>query len=140
SDPVSYYLVSYGTSAGGQTYGNPNVGGKGTTSYTISGLSGRGATYYFKVRAGNGCEPGDYSNEISASPTGVFIAGPAAGFAEGVLGVATKEANIKEEKNKQEVLGTKTQDQKKQNSIKIWLSLLFLLLILIYIKNNLSNK
>lgn len=91
SDPVSYYLVTYGTSSGAQTFGNPNVGGKGTTSYTINNLSG-GITYYFKVRAGNGCAPGDYSSELSAFVGGGLVFGPAAGFESGVLGVATPSA------------------------------------------------
>lgn len=89
TDPVTYYLITYGTSPGAQTYGNPNIGGKGTTSYTVSGLSG-GTTYYFKIRAGNGCAPGDYSNEISALPTGGITSGPAAGFIPGVLGVGNE--------------------------------------------------
>ncbi|MDO8515024.1 MAG: fibronectin type III domain-containing protein [bacterium] len=88
ADPVTYYLVSYGN------YGNPNVGGKGTTSYTVTHLSG-GTTYTFKVRAGNGCKPGDYSNELSVTPGGVFIEeGPAEGFIPGVLGVATPSAGL----------------------------------------------
>ncbi|KKR70654.1 MAG: endoglucanase-like protein, nonfunctional [Candidatus Woesebacteria bacterium GW2011_GWA2_40_7b] len=89
SDPVSYYLVTYGASSGAQTYGNPNVGGKGTTSYTVSGLSG-GRTYFFKVRAGNGCAPGDFSNEVFAIPVGGFISSPATGFIPGVLGTETE--------------------------------------------------
>lgn len=87
-NPVSYYLITYGTSTGVQTWGNPNVGGSGTTNYTVNGLSG-GTKYYFKVRAGNGCKPGDYSNELSATPDGVFVAEPATGFTEGVLGIST---------------------------------------------------
>lgn len=95
-DPVSYYLVVYGTSLGSLQFGNPNVGGKGTTSYTVLGLSG-GMTYYFKVRAGNGCAPGDYSNELSATPIGVALGGPASGFIEGVLGKATTSAEVRQE-------------------------------------------
>lgn len=89
SEPLTYYLLSFGLSSGVLQYGNPNIGGKGITSYKVSGLSG-GATYYFKVRAGNGCMPGDYSNEIA-----VIAGGPAlstnipAGFAQNVLGVET---------------------------------------------------
>ena len=107
SDPVSYYLITYGTTAGAQTYGNPNVGGVGTTSYTVSGLSG-GTTYYFKVRAGNGCMPGDYSNELSATPGGGFVAGPAAGFAEGVLGAETVVSPSPTPTLTSTVLGTET--------------------------------
>lgn len=87
--PVTYYLVSYRTT-GGQQYGNPNVGGIGTTSYTITNLSG-GETYYFKVRAGNGCMPGDFSGELSAVPSGGIIAGQAEGFQQNVLGIGSGE-------------------------------------------------
>lgn len=88
-NPVTYYLVNYSTTPGKFQFGNPNVGGADTISYQVEGLSG-GTTYYFKVRAGNGCAPGDYSNELAAAPRGGFVLGPAAGFATGVLGAKTK--------------------------------------------------
>lgn len=90
-DPVSYYLVAYGLSSGNYSFGNPNVGGAETTSYTINDLSG-GTTYYFVVRAGNGCTPGPYSNELAVAPTGE----PLGGFLPGVLGVKAAEGELGE--------------------------------------------
>lgn len=79
SNPVSYYLLSYGIAPGQYTYGNPDMGGQGTTSYTIGGLT-TGKQYYFVVRAGNGCTPGVFSNELSAvageNPTPTPLAEP----------------------------------------------------------------
>jgi hypothetical protein len=76
SNPVTYYLVSYGLSSGNYIYGNPNIGGQGTTSFTVGGLT-TGKKYFFVVRAGNGCMPGVFSHEVSAvagaSPTPTFI-------------------------------------------------------------------
>lgn len=75
TDPVSYYLVAYGITSGQYIYGNPNVGGQGITSYTVSNLA-KGTTYYFAVKAVNGCNPGSFSNEVSATTTGGVIAAP----------------------------------------------------------------
>jgi hypothetical protein len=66
SDPVSYYLLSYGVKKGDYIYGQPNIGGQGTTSFTVSSLTS-GKTYYFAVKAVNGCKSSDYSNELSAT-------------------------------------------------------------------------
>lgn len=92
-DPVSYYLVTFGTKPGEQLYGNPEVGDSNTTSYTINNLSG-GKNYYFKVRAGNGCMPGDYSNEVIGRLTGGPVTGVPEGFAPGVLGVDIEPTKI----------------------------------------------
>lgn len=84
-DPVTYYLVAYGTKPNTMQYGNPNVGGKDTTSYVVKGLT-NGTTYYFKLRAGNNCMPGEFSNEIAVKASGDnYISGPAIGFKYGVL-------------------------------------------------------
>jgi hypothetical protein len=85
---VSYYLVTFGTKPGEQLYGNPNVGGSDATAYTINNLSG-GKNYYFKVRAGNGCMPGDYSNEVIGRLTGGYVTGIPENFAHDVLGATT---------------------------------------------------
>lgn len=86
--PLTYYLVAYGLTSGSLAYGNPNIGGAGTTAYTVNNLSG-GTRYYFQVRAGNGCAPGDFSNTLSAIPTGGTRTAPATGFEPGVLGAET---------------------------------------------------
>jgi len=58
---VSYYSVAYGTSQDSFEYGASNIGNQDTVSYTVGFLSPK-VTYYLKVRAGNGCTPGDFSN------------------------------------------------------------------------------
>ena len=71
ANPVSHYLISYGLASGQYIYGNPNVGGQGTTSYAIGSLS-PGKKYYFVVQAINGCTPGNFSNEVSATAGRIF--------------------------------------------------------------------
>lgn len=66
ANPVTNYLVSYGTATGKYIYGNPNVGGQGTTSYTVGSL-GSGKTYYFVVAASNACGASGFSNEMSVT-------------------------------------------------------------------------
>ncbi len=64
-DPVNKYVLKYGTKSGDYPYGSTNIGGKGTRTYLVQSLSPN-TTYYFKVRGGNGCATGNWSNEISA--------------------------------------------------------------------------
>lgn len=87
ADPVSYYLIAYGTEPGVYTYGNPNIGN--TTTYTIQGLSG-GTTYYFAIKAVHGCMPGPFSNEVSSDPQGGFLPQPAEGFSPSTLGITDR--------------------------------------------------
>lgn len=64
-DPLTHYLVAYSRNEIDVEFGNPNVGPKGTTTYTVNELS-NGVKYYFKVRGENGCKPGKFSNKLSA--------------------------------------------------------------------------
>jgi len=90
NDTFTYYLLAYSSDQNSSTFGNPNIGPKGTTSYTVSGLSA-GVTYYFKIRTGNGCAPGPFSETVSATPLGQVIASPSPppGFQPEILGAQT---------------------------------------------------
>ena len=66
-NPVTNYVLQYSTSPYGMEYGSPDIGGKGTTSYTVSGLQ-NGVKYYFKIRGVYECQPGKLSNRITATP------------------------------------------------------------------------
>ena len=97
-DPVSYYLIRYGLSKENPEYGLPNIGDRDTTSFTVKELI-NGQKYYFQVRAGNGCRPGDFSDTLSAVP--------------GEPKIAYKKPNLSMYK---QVLGTTTTAEK--NDIK----------------------
>ncbi|MFA6017101.1 MAG: ice-binding family protein [Patescibacteria group bacterium] len=63
SGNLSYYFIAYGLSPGSEQYGVSFPAGlsTGVASYTINDLDPNTA-YYFKVRGGNGCAPGGWSN------------------------------------------------------------------------------
>ncbi len=69
--PVDSYLISYGRASGVAEYGNPRVSGERTSSIQISHLDPN-SRYYFRVRALNGCMPGEYSNE-STTPVALSV-------------------------------------------------------------------
>lgn len=63
-DPVTYYMIQYGTQSGKYEFNNPNAGGKETTEYIINGLDSE-KQYFFTVTAGNGCAVGLQSNQLT---------------------------------------------------------------------------
>lgn len=70
SMPYNKYFVAYGYSEGDERFGVEfNQGfSPGVIAYTIYCLSPN-ATYYFKVRPGNGCMPGAWGNTMKATTT-----------------------------------------------------------------------
>ena len=70
--PVDKYVLEYGTKSGDYQYGVQNMGlnSRGQMVFLVSSLS-HNTTYYFRVRAGNGCAVGSWSNEISAKTKGL---------------------------------------------------------------------
>jgi len=87
SDYFTYYLISYSTHPHASTFASANIGGPGTSSYTIYNLSS-GIRYYFKIRSGNACAPGQFSEIITAIPSGEILKNQSLphGFRPTVLG------------------------------------------------------
>jgi hypothetical protein len=71
--PVDHYALQFGTASGDYTFGASRFGTGETREYLVESLS-PGKTYYFRVRGGNGCATGPWSNEITAKTdiTGLF--------------------------------------------------------------------
>lgn len=67
SDPVDRYALLYGPSEDKERYGAPELALplSSQMSYAVTNLQAN-TTYFFKVRGGNGCKPGSWSNELSA--------------------------------------------------------------------------
>lgn len=68
--PVTHYGIIFNRNSDGEQYGSPNVGN--VTSYTVTNLSGGGASYTFRVFGVNDCEPGPVSGGVN---TGI-VPGP----------------------------------------------------------------
>jgi len=83
--PYTYFLVAYSdNSFWPPKWGNPDVGN--VTTYTVSGLGA--GSYWFWVRAGNDCMPGDFVGPISPGAV-AGVAGTSAvaeGFSPEILG------------------------------------------------------
>ena len=59
-------MLEFGNKSGDYIFSAASIGKRDATNYTVSFLS-PGTTYYFRIRAGNGCAVGPWSNEISAT-------------------------------------------------------------------------
>ncbi len=93
-DRVTNYVLSYSIFPDRVEYGNPDIGIKGTTSYTIGGLQ-NGVKYYFKIRGVNNCHPGKLSNRLYATPgTTAGAHGPNLAFYKSVLGASTSAKKV----------------------------------------------
>ena len=126
--PYTYFLIAYSdTSDWPPKWGNPNIGN--VTTYTVSGLGS--GTYWFWLRAGNGCMPGDFAGPISPGEiSGLPGAGLVApGFEEGILGEETTE-----EEFPGEVAGAEV-----KKTYPWWLLLLLLFLIYYYCRRKKQN-
>lgn len=66
--PVDHFVLEYGTKSGEYKYSVDNIS-KDSKEYLIKSLNSN-TTYYFRVRTGNGCATGAWSNEISAKTLG----------------------------------------------------------------------
>ena len=66
--PVEKYILQYGTKSGSYPYGSQDLGVNSSDSMTYAvNLLAPNTTYYFRLKAANGCATGDWSNEISAT-------------------------------------------------------------------------
>lgn len=72
-DPVDKYVLEYGTKSGDYPYGVQDMGvnSRGQMTFLVKSLS-LNTIYYFRVRGGNGCATGPWSNEISAKTKGLI--------------------------------------------------------------------
>ena len=68
---VDRYVLEFGTKSGYYQYSSPNIGGANARTYLVQNLSSS-TKYYFRVRAGNGCATGPWSDEISSSTFPIF--------------------------------------------------------------------
>jgi hypothetical protein len=97
-EPVSYYLLAYGSKSGEVSFGNPNIGNSDTTQYMVKSLLS-GGKYYFKIRGGNGCSPGSFSNELMVDMSGQKMTDGTIpeDFPENVLGIEETKVDVIEE-------------------------------------------
>lgn len=89
-EPYDHYALEYGTAPGNYQWAATDIGGSGTRTYIVESLQPN-TTYYFRVRAGNGCATGEWSNELSATTKSRFW-----GFSGGTLDTETIDVETRE--------------------------------------------
>lgn len=88
NENATYYLIAYGRKPGLIEYASAPISAE-ASSYIIKGLSAR-TPYYFSVRAGNGCMPGEFSSPITTKAYGKVLNKQAEGFNKAVMGANNK--------------------------------------------------
>ncbi|MFZ3301975.1 MAG: carboxypeptidase regulatory-like domain-containing protein [Microgenomates group bacterium] len=66
--PITHFVIEYGIKSGEYKYSVDNIS-KDSSSYTITKLN-PSTTYFFRIRSGNDCTTGSWSNEISSKTLG----------------------------------------------------------------------
>ena len=94
-NPVTKYVLEYGTKSGEYQYGVQDMGinERNQMIYQVNALSPN-TTYYFKVRGQNGCATGNWSNEISAKTKG-FVSFNQLDFSESEIVPSDKVVELK---------------------------------------------
>lgn len=64
-EPFNNYTIQYGTEAGNYPYGAVDIYDKEMRTLVVDELKPN-TRYYFRIRSGNDCAPGEWSNELSA--------------------------------------------------------------------------
>lgn len=64
-EPFNNYTVQYGTEYGNYPYGAVDIYNKEMRTLVVDELKPN-TRYYFRIRSGNDCAPGEWSNELSA--------------------------------------------------------------------------
>jgi hypothetical protein len=82
-------------------YGVPKVGDSNTVTTTINNL-GLNTKYYFRVKAVNGCTPGEFSNEMATATTRYFKRLPS-NITFGTVGSKVAKTNIVQSVKKENV-------------------------------------
>lgn len=62
--PIDHYVLEYGIGSNKYIYGADNFGDEKSEQLEVNGLSG-GKKYYFRIRGGNKCAVGPWSDEVS---------------------------------------------------------------------------